>query len=412
MKYGLINSAKVCIMAKIKRVYVCQTWKEQPHLYPNKHVFQDGTDDGFCPELPPYHGILLPEDVEPELAISITYPDKENQEFEEGNSIIISTDLYPETDVSKVEFYVDDIKIGEDLSHPFTFNYYAVKGKHSVHAKVFTNQNQSAISSKVKILVTGVSIPEVGLSVILMDASASMAEVAYKESPIIKMKLVAITAASGIFDLERLHNNPNALVAAFKFDDRVELMFMDTVANLITRFNKDVTAFANFIYEELEMMQQDTDINQALSQAHIFVDKFLKKQLDGLPVSKYRVMMQSILKYGSVEAISIPNIRILIYTDGMQFDSNKGTILRPNPFSQYPLEGLNHDIVIGAFFGQESDKGCKELQNILNRCPIHDELQFFLFDNPAKIGNLKYLFRMASGASGFCPKCLEKEMFK
>jgi hypothetical protein len=105
-------------------------------------------------------------------------------------------------------------------------------------------------------------------------------------------------------------------------------------------------------------------------------------------------------------------VRVLIYTDGMQFDAGGNRILRPNPFTQYPLHGLNHDIVIGAFFGQEDDDGCKELQSLLSRCPIHDEPQFFLFDKPAKIGNLKYLFRMASGASGFCPKCLEKELYR
>lgn len=398
-------------MARARRVWVCQTWKEQPHLFQTKHVFQEGTDDGFCPESPLYHGILLPEDEIPELGISVTYPAKNNQEFEEGNNITISAEVYPDTDVSKVEFYVDDNKIGEDLSQPFTFNYYAARGNHSIYAKVFTNQNKTAVSSKVNIIVTAVSIPEVGLSVILMDASASMTELVYG-SQVTKMKLVAITAASGIFDLERMQNNPNALVAAFKFDNRLELMFMDTVANLIVRFDRDVTRFANFIFQELEKFQQGTDINQALAHAHSFVDKFLKKQLNELPVSKYRVMMQRILKYGSAEAISIPNVRVLIYTDGMQFDSNGGKILRENPFIQYKLDGLNHDIVIGAFFGQETDDGCKELQGLLSKCPIHDELQFFLFDNPAKIGNLKYLFRMASGASGFCPKCLEKEMFR
>ncbi len=393
-------------------VWVCQTWKDQPHLFPEKHVFTEGTDDGFCPKEPKYHGILLPEKEAPELNVSITYPARNNQEFEEGNNITISAEVYPDSDVNRVEFFVDDYKIGEDLAPPFTFTYYAVKGTHAVFAKVHTNQNKEAVSAKVNIIVTGVSVPEIGLSVIMMDASASMTDLVYEGSPITKMKLVAITAASGIFDLDRMQNNPYALVAAFKFDDRLELMFMDTVANLISRFNKDVTQFANYIYDELMKMQQGTDINQALSYAHSFVDKFLKKQLNELPVKKYRVMMQRILKYGSADAISIPNVRVLIYTDGMQFDSNGGKILRRNPFTQYPQDGLNHDIVIGAFFGQENDDGCKELKGLLSKCPIHDEPQFFLFDNPAKIGNLKYLFRMASGASGFCPKCLEKEMFR
>lgn len=397
---------------RVRKVWVCKTWKEQPQLFPTKHVFDECTDDGFCPESPHYHGILLEEEETPELNITITYPAKNNQEFEEGNNITISADVYPETDISKIEFFVDGTKIGEDLTLPYSFPYYAVKGLHSISAKVHTMENKTATSPKVNIVVTGVTKPEVGLSVIIMDASASMTDVVYEGSPVTKMKLVAVTAAAGIFDLERMQNNPYALVAAFKFDDRLRLMFMDTVANLISRFNKDVTAFANYIYDELFAMQQGTDINQALSHAHSFVDKFLKKQLNEIPVKNYRVMMQRILRYGSAEAVSIPNVRVLIYTDGMQFDSNGGKILHQNPFIQYPLEGLNHDIVIGAFFGQETDDGCQELKGLLSKCPIHDELQFFLFDNPAKIGNLTYLFRMASGASGFCPKCLEKEMFR
>ena len=121
-------------------------------------------------------------------------------------------------------------------------------------------------------------------------------------------------------------------------------------------------------------------------------------------------MIQRILKYKSTQAVSIPNVRVLIYTDGMQYDANGSKILHDNPFTRYPIEGVNHDIVIGAFFGKENDDGCKELKGLLSRCPIHDVEQFFLFDRPEKIGNLKYLFRMASGASGFCPRCLEKEL--
>ena len=100
----------------------------------------------------------------------------------------------------------------------------------------------------------------------------------------------------------------------------------------------------------------------------------------------------------------------MIYTDGMQYDAQGNRELLPNPFKINPLPMLNHDIVIGAFFGQPSDNGCHELQSILSNCPIHNSLQFFLFDKPANIGDLKYLFRMASGASGFCPRCLEKQL--
>ena len=250
---------------------------------------------------------------------------------------------------------------------------------------------------------------EVGLCVLMMDASSSMTDPAFMGSPLTRMRLVSNSAASGIFDLERMQNNPNAYVAGFKFDDRVEMMFMDTVANLIQRFG-DVKTFANFLYDELFKMQQGTDINKALREAYAFVSKFLKKELTGLSFTDYQPMLQRIFKFNSIDTVSIANVRVMIYTDGMQYDAQGNRELLPNPFKINPLPRLNHDIVIGAFFGQPSDNGCHELQSILSNCPIHNSLQFFLFDKPANIGDLKYLFRMASGASGFCPRCLEKQL--
>lgn len=250
---------------------------------------------------------------------------------------------------------------------------------------------------------------EVGLCVLLMDASSSMTESAFKGSPLSRMSLVCSSAASGIFDLERMQNNPNAYVAGFKFDDRVELMFIDTVANLIQRF-KNAKTFASYLYDELHKMQQGTDINKALEQAYTFIDRFLKKDLTGLPFTNYTPMIQRIFRHNSIETTSIANIRVLMYTDGMQYDSEENRILKANPFKINPLPLLNHNIVIGAYFGQESDEGCRQMQSLLSNCPIHDVPQFFLFDNPSNISSLKYLFRMASGASGFCPKCLEKNL--
>lgn len=254
------------------------------------------------------------------------------------------------------------------------------------------------------------SLPdEVGLCVIMMDASESMTDPAFDGIPLTRLTLVANSAASGIFDLERMMKNPNAFVACFKFDHRVELMFVDTVANLIKRYEK-IEIFADYLYNELFKMLKGTDINKALQQAHLYVTQFLNKQLEGFPVKAYTPMMQRIFKYNSVDAISVPNVRVLLYTDGMQYVSNGSKILNPNPFKQDPVPGLSHDVLIGAFFGPETDQGCKDLRSLVSNCPIHNIPQFFLFDNPAYVGDLKYLFRMASGASGFCPRCLENQL--
>lgn len=392
-------------------VWVCQSWKYRPQDFETKHVFKEDTENGFCPACSELHriGILKEEEGVPELTVNITFPAK-NQKFKEGDNITISADVSPESDVSKVEFFVDDKLVGKDDVTPYTYTYYATKGPHLIYAKAYTNEGETATSEQVAIDVKQEVLPEVGLSIILMDASESMGELVFEGSKVTKLRLVATTAASGIFDLERLQSNPYAIVAAFKFDDRLEPMFIDSVANLINRFDRNVNKFADYIYDELNKMLRGTDINQALMHAHSFVDKFLRKQLPDFPVDRYRVMIQRLMRYKTNVGVSIPNIRVLLYTDGRQFDRKGNTELNPNPFKEYPIENLNHDIVIGAFFGKETDPGCNELQGLLSKCPLHDELQFFLFDDPAKIANLQYLFRMASGASGFCPSCLEKEI--
>jgi hypothetical protein len=312
--------------------YVCQT--------DSTHVFDQPTQDGYCPKCPYLEGILVEQEMETTSAHEDNHQDSDNVDM----------------------------------------------------------NRRSATDA-----------PEVGLCVILMDASSSMTDPAFNGSPLTRMSLVANSAASGIFDLQRMQNNPNAYVAAFKFDDRVELMFMDTVANIIKKYNGEIRLFAAYIYDELSKMQQGTDINKALNQAYDFVSKFLNKQLPDFISKDYVPMRQRILKY-NLESVSIANVRVLIYTDGMQYDAHGNRALNPNPFKTHLLPDVNHDVVVGAFFGQADDEGSSQLQTLLSRCPIHDELQFFLFDKPAQIGSLKYLFRMASGASGFCPKCLQKQM--
>lgn len=249
---------------------------------------------------------------------------------------------------------------------------------------------------------------ELCLCVMLMDASASMTGPVFEGTSITRMRFVSNSAASGIFDLAKKKEAFNIYIACFKFDDRVKLMFVDSVANITDRF-KITEAFANYLFNELFEFQQGTDINNALQQAYLLVKKFLNKQLDEFPVTDYTAMMQRILKYNSADMISIPNIRVLLYTDGMQYDSSGNKTLNPNPFKQNILTGLNHDILICAYLGSETDEGCSDLRNLVSHCPIHNSEQFFLFDKPSDMGKLYHLFRMASSASGFCPRCLEKQ---
>lgn len=249
---------------------------------------------------------------------------------------------------------------------------------------------------------------ELSLRVILMEASSSMTNPLFDRIPLTRMKIIANSVASSIFNMVPIQNNFNIYIACFKFDERTELMFVDSVANIIKRYRK-IETFADYLYSELFKFQQGANINNALRQAHQFVSGFLNKQLEGFPVKEYTPMLQRILKFNSFDIISIPNIRVLLYTDGMQYDANGSTALNPNPFKQNPLPGLNHDILIAAYLGSEIDHGYRDLSNMLSNCPIHDIQQLFLFDKPSDLGNLKYLFRMASRASGFCPSCIKKD---
>jgi hypothetical protein len=93
----------------------------------------------------------------------------------------------------------------------------------------------------------------------------------------------------------------------------------------------------------------------------------------------------------------VPNVRVLIYTDGM--DTESPQII--NPFKNEDV-----DILMGCYFGPGEEQGCRALKEIVSKCPKHDFEQFFLINDPRRIQTLRRLFRMASGASGFCPLCL------
>ncbi len=248
---------------------------------------------------------------------------------------------------------------------------------------------------------------EAGLCVMMMDASASMEKPAFRGSPMTKMRLISDSAALGIFDLKGI-KNPNAVIAAFMFDDRVKPLFMDTIMNLVATY-RDVKTFSDFIFGNLQKMKQGTDINLALRTAHSFVRDFITGKLSDFPVKNYKPLPQYMLTYDN-KPITVPNIRVLIYTDGQQFDRQENRTLKPNPFRTEPLPGLDFDIVIGAFFGKPDDEGYEDLKSILSKCPKDNVLQFFSFDKPANAGDMRYLFRMASGASGFCPECLNKQL--
>jgi len=245
---------------------------------------------------------------------------------------------------------------------------------------------------------------EAGLCILLMDASGSMGDSAYQDysfpskyggDKLTKREVITDVAAKAIFELQPMSKKDSAYLCAIKFDHRQSVMFTDTVTNIL---NQHGTAqnLAKFLHDELAEYNGGTDINSALKMAHSFIEKFLNGTVPGLGnyVPIYHTQFAPKLN----KSIDVPNVRVLIYTDGEQLNEY-GSII--NPF-----KNMEPDLLMGAYVGQESEKGSRDLKSIIGSCPIHGVQQFFALDNPQKIATLRGLFRMASGTSGFCPTCI------
>lgn len=239
-------------------------------------------------------------------------------------------------------------------------------------------------------------VREIGLCILLMDASGSMKEPAFVSSPTRKDQLVAGSASGGIFELEQLSNKDDAYVIAVMFDTSANVIFADSIAEIFRRFGT-APEFSKFLSDNFS--SGGTDINKALIFAKEIYDDFIQRG----DLSKYggpsnvRPIKQSVLNAAGDQKI-VPNVRVLIYTDGEDVVAGK---INGNPFKNEEV-----DVLMGAFFGQGEEDGCRELKGILSKCPIHDFDQFFLINDPSRIQTMRKLFRMASGASGFCPMCL------
>ena len=145
-------------------------------------------------------------------------------------------------------------------------------------------------------------------------------------------------------------------------------------------------------------MHGRTDINRALKFSKEIYDRFMTNgDLSECKGPKnVRPIMHTVFDRNSNKKI-VPNVRVFIYTDGM--DNTSPKII--NPFKEEEV-----DILMGCYFGPGEEEGCRALKNIVSKCPRHDFEQFFLINDPRRIQTLRKLFRMASGASGFCPLCL------
>ncbi len=91
--------------------------------------------------------------------VTITSP-TDNSEFDEGSAITMSASATDsDGTIAKVEFFIDDNKIGEDTSSPYTLTWKdAPEGKHQIIAKATDDDGGSSMSKPVSITVNPVEI--------------------------------------------------------------------------------------------------------------------------------------------------------------------------------------------------------------------------------------------------------------
>ncbi len=86
--------------------------------------------------------------------VSVTSPGS-GQSFVAGNTVTINANASDaDGSIAKVEFYVDGNMIGQDTSAPYTTNWTATLGNHTITAKATDNANKSTTSTAVTIAVT------------------------------------------------------------------------------------------------------------------------------------------------------------------------------------------------------------------------------------------------------------------
>ncbi len=249
---------------------------------------------------------------------------------------------------------------------------------------------------------------EAGLCILMMDGSLSMNEPAFPDSdyPGTRYKLVAMNAAGGIWSLKSMTHHESAYLALAVFGGEPKLVSIKSVEDIFKEHDTP-EALADSIQNILENETPDarfTNINSAVQLAYEIKQAFIGGDMAayGGPTD-FKPVIHPVVRdgEGGEEFIDIPNVRVLIYTDG---EHNVTSAIK-NPFA-----GDEQSVLITAFIGEQDAKGVSQMQGLACTCPKHGPATgFFLIDSPERVQTLRGIFRMASGASGFCSACLHIE---
>jgi hypothetical protein len=245
---------------------------------------------------------------------------------------------------------------------------------------------------------------DLGLAMILVDCSGSMKDPAFKNNPKSKKDLIANSVAAGIFSLAGNPLRKYAYVLIIGFDHEIDILLPYVSIEEIVEKYKNAPELEQMLKREMAKKDGATDINGVLKIAYNFTRQFINSEIEALGIYKPRI--QTVLD-DNLESRNVPNVRVLLFTDGEHYMGDDNKTLHPSPFKNLDYKGELFDPLMTAFYGSENENGGTQLRTLVSKCPRHpSQDQFFLFNHPSQVANLKGLFRMASGASGFCPSCL------
>jgi hypothetical protein len=237
---------------------------------------------------------------------------------------------------------------------------------------------------------------EIGLGALFLDASASSEATFSGASSASRYQVYSATAAHGIWGLKKMSRPDDQYLAISLFDTKCETVFFGNVTELFTRYDTPAKT-AEALNEAFLTMGNNTDLSQPLRYIRSLYDGFIAGDLSkhGGPKG-FQPLYHSVLKKNG-ESVRIPAFRSMLMTDGLD---TVGSHYR-NPFRD---DGLP-DLLLGAYVGDLEEEGAAELRKMLGFCPGHGGRQMFHIAGTKSIPLLRNLFRLASGASGFCPMC-------
>lgn len=286
-----------------------------------------------------------------------------------------------------------------------------------------------------------------GMCALACDISISMHGRAFPNEQLTKLRLVCNAIEDAFAHMDDLSNKDTAFVTIIAYGRRATVItdrqgrpFIKSVAQILDEFGEPAArrkaAAEGLHWDDLTLAQKDklqkevgigeylhdqfvndrpgvdpnaTNITAALDLAREIADATLAGDLSrfGVPNS---VSLIDQKQFWSPETgdIKLPNIRVVIYSDGQH---NEGALR--NAFATFPPRS----VLMTAFLGdrEASDNarnGSDQMKALANICPVHNRPGYFLVNSLLRSDYLRQLYHMSTGTSGLCPSCMRDEQVR